>query len=68
MLGTIVGLMIAMIGSFNGIDAGNPASIKSALAGIASGTGAALTTTLVGITSSIMLQCQLVAVRGRWRA
>lgn len=68
MLGTIVGLMIAMGGTFETIDTSDPESIKAALTTMASGTGAALTTTMVGLISALMLESQLIAVRAKWRA
>ncbi|MCK5600455.1 MotA/TolQ/ExbB proton channel family protein [Candidatus Pacearchaeota archaeon] len=68
MLGTIVGLMISMIGAFKGIDAADPESIKTALTSVATGVGAALTTTLVGLSCALMLDGQLTAVRAKWRA
>ena len=68
MLGTIIGLMISMISSFDGINTSDPESIKTALSMFASGMGAALTTTLVGLSCALMLEAQLIAVKGKWRA
>lgn len=68
MLGTIVGLMISMLGAFKNIETTDPESIKTALTTVASGIGAALTTTLVGLSCALMLEGQLTTVRAKWRA
>lgn len=58
LLGTIVGLMISMMGSLGEIDASNVDSIKSALTSISSGVGSALLTTTMGVVSMLSLRMQ----------
>ena len=62
MLGTIIGLIITMMGAFKGIDASDVESIKAAITSIGSGIGAALVTTLVGLVSALLLEAQLAFV------
>lgn len=68
LLGTIIGLIMMIVGAFTNIDVANQASIKAALVAISSGIGTALITTLVGLVCAILLRLQLVIVHGKWRA
>lgn len=64
LLGTIVGLIIMVVGAFFGLDITNQESITTALVAMSSGIGTALVTTLVGLTTAILLKFQLAVVRG----
>jgi hypothetical protein len=62
LLGTIIGLIMMMHGTFVNIDIGNAESTKAALAQISGGIGTALITTMVGLISAILLRFQLKVV------
>lgn len=68
LLGTVIGLMVAIMGAFSNLDAQNPESIKRAISSMSSGIGTSMVTTLVGLTSSILLELQVMVVTGSWRA
>ncbi len=58
MIGTVVGFIFMLLGSFQGIDAGDTAAIQKTLGQLASGMSTALFTTLVGLVSSVLLKLQ----------
>jgi len=66
LLGTIIGLIMAITGAFTEVDVSNHESLKEALVSISSGVGTALVTTLVGLVCAIMLIVQLAVVREKW--
>lgn len=66
LLGTMVGLILAITGTFAGLDVSNHASLKDALVSISTGVSTALITTLVGVVAAIGLQVQLMVVREKW--
>jgi len=68
LLGTIIGLIMMIVGAFHSLDISNQASIKTALVAMSSGIGTALITTLVGLISALFLRFQLTVVREKWRA
>ena len=68
LLGTIVGLVMMVVGAFDKIDASNQESLRQALSVMSVGMGTALVTTLVGLVCALTLQFQAVVIRERWRA
>ena len=60
MLGTIIGFMIMLQGTFSSIEFNDANSIRLALSSMSQGLFTALNTTLVGLVSSIILKVQLV--------
>ncbi len=68
MLGTVVGLSMSISGTLDQIDVKNIETTKLALSNIANGSGAAFTTTIVGLVCGLMLETQLIAINGKWRA
>jgi hypothetical protein len=60
MLGTIIGFMIMLRGTFSSIEFADTQSIRLALASMSQGLFTALNTTLVGLVSSIFLKVQLI--------
>jgi uncharacterized membrane protein YidH (DUF202 family) len=68
LLGTIIGMIISVVGTFSNLDANNQDSIRKALATMSSGIGTALVTTLVGICCALLLRFQVEIVRMKWSA
>ena len=60
MLGTIIGFMIMLQGTFSSIEFHDANSIRLALSSMSQGLFTALNTTLIGLVSSIILKVQLV--------
>ena len=60
MLGTIIGFMIMLRGTFSSIEFNDVNSIRLALSSMSQGLFTALNTTLIGLVSSIILKVQLV--------
>ena len=60
MLGTIIGFMIMLQGTFSSIEFNDAHSIRLALSSMSQGLFTALNTTLIGLVSSIILKVQLV--------
>ena len=60
MLGTIIGFMIMLQGTFSSIEFNDANSIRLALSSMSQGLFTALNTTLIGLVSSIILKVQLV--------
>ena len=58
MIGTVVGFILMLLGSFQNIDAGDTIALQKTLGQLASGMSTALFTTLVGLVSSILLKVQ----------
>ena len=59
MLGTIIGFMIMLEGTFSSIEFNDTDSIRQALSSMSQGLFTALNTTLIGLVSSIILKVQL---------
>ena len=59
MLGTIIGFMIMLQGTFSSIEFNDTNSIRLALSSMSQGLFTALNTTLIGLVSSIILKVQL---------
>ena len=59
MLGTIIGFMIMLQGTFSSIEFNDAHSIRLALSSMSQGLFTALNTTLIGLVSSIILKVQL---------
>ena len=59
MLGTIIGFMIMLQGTFSSIEFNDTDSIRLALSSMSQGLFTALNTTLIGLVSSIVLKVQL---------
>ena len=59
MLGTIIGFMIMLQGTFSSIEFNDTNSIRLALSSMSQGLFTALNTTLIGLVSSIVLKVQL---------
>lgn len=68
LLGTIVGLVMMVVGAFEKIDPSNQESLRIALSTMSLGMGTALVTTLVGLVCAITLQLQVMIVREKWGA
>lgn len=64
LLGTVIGLIIMVVGAFTNIDVNSQESIRASLLAMSSGIGSALVTTLVGLVSAMLLKLQLVIVGG----
>ena len=60
MLGTIIGFMIMLQGTFSSIEFNDANSIRLALSSMSQGLFTALNTTLIGLVSSIVLKVQLI--------
>ena len=60
MLGTIIGFMIMLQGTFSSIEFNDAHSIRIALSSMSKGLFTALNTTLLGLVSSIILKVQLI--------
>ena len=60
MLGTIIGFMIMLQGTFSSIEFNDAHSIRTALSSMSKGLFTALNTTLIGLVSSIVLKVQLI--------
>ena len=60
MLGTIIGFMIMLQGTFSSIEFNDTNSIRLALSSMSKGLFTALNTTLIGLVSSIVLKVQLI--------
>ena len=60
MLGTIIGFMIMLQGTFSSIEFNDTNSIRLALSSMSQGLFTALNTTLIGLVSSIVLKVQLI--------
>jgi hypothetical protein len=60
MLGTVIGFMMMLGPTFEGLDVTNVATAKTAIIKMASGMSTALSTTLVGLVCSIVTKFQLV--------
>ena len=60
MLGTIIGFMIMLQGTFSSIEFNDAHSIRTALSSMSKGLFTALNTTLIGLVSSIILKVQLI--------
>lgn len=67
LLGTIIGLILMIVGAFTDLDITDQESIKTALVSMSSGIGTALVTTLVGLVCSLLLRFQLVVTKEKWR-
>lgn len=57
-LGTIIGMLMVLIGGFQNIDNAEPDSVKKMLGHLSSGLATAFVTTLVGYVGSILLSLQ----------
>lgn len=68
LLGTIIGLILMIVGAFADLDITNQESIKQALVSMSSGIGTALVTTLVGLVCALALRFQLVVAKKGWKA
>lgn len=62
MIGTVVGFILMLGGSFESLNVSDSNSVKQALTDMALGMSTALYTTLVGLTCSQLLKVQLVNV------
>lgn len=60
MIGTVIGFILMLGGSFESLNVGDPSSVKTALTDMALGMSTALYTTLVGLICSQTLKVQLV--------
>ena len=60
MLGTVIGFMIMLQGTFSSIEFNDTHSIRLALSSMSKGLFTALNTTLLGLVSSIILKVQLI--------
>jgi len=60
MLGTVIGFMIMLQGTFSSIEFNDVHSIRLALSSMSQGLFTALNTTLLGLVSSIILKVQLI--------
>jgi len=68
LLGTIIGLIMMVVGAFADLDVTSQESVKESMLAMSSGIGTALVTTLVGLVCALLLRLQLVATTGRWKA
>jgi len=59
MLGTVIGFMIMLQGTFSSIEFNDAHSIRLALSSMSQGLFTALNTTLIGLVSTIILKVQL---------
>jgi len=60
MVGTLLGFLVVLYSTFQGLDVENTESMKTAIETLATGMGTALLTSLVGLSSSIIMKYQLV--------
>jgi len=67
LMGTIIGLILMLLGTFSGLDVSDPESLKSALTSMSGGIGTALVTTLVGLICSLNLQAHVALIEQKWR-
>lgn len=59
MIGTIVGFMVMLYGTFGEIDVTDMESVRNVLSAMSSGLYTALSTTLLGLISSVILKTQI---------
>lgn len=64
LLGTIIGLIMMIVGTFSNLDVSSQESVKTALLSMSSGIGTALVTTLVGLVCAMLLKLQMVILVG----
>jgi len=64
MVGTLVGFLLVLYSTFQGIDVADNDSMKHAIETLSTGMGTALLTSLVGLVSSIVMKLQLVILEG----
>jgi biopolymer transport protein ExbB/TolQ len=62
MIGTVIGFILMLGGSFESLNVADTGSVKTALTDMALGMSTALYTTLVGLVCSQLLKVQLVNV------
>jgi len=60
MVGTLLGFLMVLYSTFQGLDVSNTDSMRVAIETLANGMGTALLTSLVGLSSSIIMKYQLV--------
>lgn len=65
MIGTVIGFILMLGGSFENLNISDTGSVKTALTDMAIGMSTALYTTLVGMVCSQILKVQLVNVESR---
>ena len=65
MIGTVIGFILMLGGSFESLNVSDTTSVKTALTDMALGMSTALYTTLVGLVCSQLLKVQLVNVESR---
>lgn len=65
MIGTVIGFILMLGGSFESLNVADTTSVKTALTDMAIGMSTALYTTLVGMVCSQVLKVQLVNVESR---
>jgi len=65
MIGTVIGFILMLGGSFESLNIADTGSVKTALTDMAIGMSTALYTTLVGMVCSQILKVQLVNVESR---
>lgn len=65
MIGTVIGFILMLGGSFESLNVSDTSSVKTALTDMAIGMSTALYTTLVGMVCSQVLKVQLVNVESR---
>lgn len=65
MIGTVIGFILMLGGSFESLNVANTTSVKTALTDMALGMSTALYTTLVGLICSQLLKVQLVNVESK---
>lgn len=68
LLGTIIGLIMMVVGAFAELDISSQESVKESMLAMSTGIGAALVTTLVGLVCALLLRFQLVITSEKWRA
>ena len=67
LLGTIIGLIMMVVGAFANLDISSQESVKKSMLAMSAGIGTALVTTLVGLVCALLLRFQLVITSERWR-
>tara|TARA_B100000035_G_scaffold304020_1_gene303225 strand:- start:2430 stop:2870 length:441 start_codon:yes stop_codon:yes gene_type:complete len=60
MIGTVIGFMLMLSGSFANIDPSNIESMRQVIADMAAGMSTALLTTLTGLIASLFIKVQIV--------
>ncbi len=60
MIGTVIGFMLMLTGSFSDIDPSNVESMRKVIADMAAGMSTALLTTLTGLIASLFIKIQIV--------